>query len=126
MEEKYLICRKCGNIVKMVKEGKGTISCCGSDMEELIANTVDAAKEKHIPVYVKEENKITVTVGEVNHPMLEEHYIEWILIKTNKGNTIRNLKPGDKPEATFVLENDEKLEEIYAYCNLHGLWKTKI
>ena len=126
MKEKYLICRKCGNIVKMVKEGNGTISCCGTEMEELVANTVDAAKEKHIPVYVKEENKIIVTVGEVNHPMQEEHYIEWILIKTNKGISKKDLKPNDKPEASFILCDDEKLEEVYAYCNLHGLWKNEV
>lgn len=126
MKEKYLICKKCGNIVKMIKEGKEKIYCCKEEMEELIPNTTEAAKEKHIPVYEIKDNKVIVTVGEVNHPMQEEHYIEWILIKTNKGISKKELKPNDKPEASFLLCVDEKLEEAYAYCNLHGLWKNEV
>ncbi|MCF0125348.1 MAG: desulfoferrodoxin [Clostridia bacterium] len=127
MKQKFLKCEKCGAMVGVVKdctcENCG-IKCCGEQMKEIIPGTVDAAVEKHIPVYVKEGNKIHVTVGEIEHPMGEEHYIEWISIQTKQGNQRKALKPGDEPKACFsICENDE-IEAIYAYCNLHGLWKA--
>lgn len=124
MSEKFLICKKCGNIVKIIQESGTSIMCCGEKMEELIPGTVDAAKEKHVPVYITEKNKVNVTVGEINHPMQEEHYIEWISIQTKYGNQIKKLKAGEKPEACFALCDGDSIEAVYAYCNLHGLWKA--
>ena len=124
MSEKFLICKKCGNIVEIIHESGTSIMCCGEKMEELIPGTVDAAKEKHVPVYITEKNKVNVTVGEINHPMQEEHYIEWISIQTKYGNQIKKLKAAEKPEACFALCDGDSIEAVYAYCNLHGLWKA--
>lgn len=124
MEQRFFICEHCGNIVAMVKDKGVPVMCCGQKMRELIPGTTDAAVEKHVPVYKTEENIITVTVGEVEHPMLEEHFIEWISIQTNQGNQRKILKPGEKPEASFAILDNEKVEAVYAYCNLHSLWKA--
>lgn len=92
------------------------------DLEELIPNTVDAALEKHVPSYSTSFDKINVVIGASEHPMTEEHYIEWILIETNKSFRVTYLKPHDEPKTSYVLEEGEELINIYAYCNLHGLW----
>ena len=93
-------------------------------MKELIPGTSDGAHEKHVPVYTVEGNKVTVTVGAVEHPMLDVHYIEWISIQTKQGNQRKTLKPGDAPKACFMLCEGDEVEAVYAYCNLHSLWKT--
>ena len=93
-------------------------------MQELIPGTVDASLEKHVPVYKVENNKVIVNVGSVVHPMIEEHYIEWVSLVTNKGVERKFLKPNEEPTVSFVILEDEKVEEVYAYCNLHGLWKA--
>ena len=93
-------------------------------MKEIVAGEVDAAKEKHVPVYKIEGNKVIVNVGEVEHPMQEEHYIEWISIQTKHGNQRKALKPTEKPEVYFLISDDDEIEAVYAYCNLHGLWKA--
>lgn len=118
-------CKKCGNIVCIVKDNGGSISCCGDSMMELKANSVDAAVEKHVPVIEKNVNTITVTCGEVIHPMEEAHYIEFMLIETSKGFKINYLNPGDEPVCRFMLDDDEQLISAYAYCNLHGLWVNR-
>ena len=92
-------------------------------MKEIIPGTVEASKEKHIPVYTIEGNKVLVTVGEVEHPMQEEHYIEWISIQTKYGNQRKTLKPGEEPKKCFTICEGDEVEAVYAYCNLHGLWK---
>ena len=92
-------------------------------MEEIIAGSVDAAVEKHVPVYTVENGIVNVKIGEVDHPMLPEHYIEWVVIKTNSGVQLKELKPGDAPVVSFAITDGETVEEVYAYCNLHGLWK---
>lgn len=97
--------------------------CCGEKMSELVPGSVDAATEKHVPVISVEGNKVTVTVGEVEHPMAEEHFIEWIALETQEGNQRKELKPGSKPQAVFMLAETDKAVAAYAYCNLHGLWK---
>ena len=94
------------------------------DLEKVVANTVDAAKEKHVPVFKLEGNKVLVKVGEVTHPMLENHYITFILLETNKGLYKKELKPGEEPEANFELQEGEKFLAVYEHCNLHGLWKA--
>ena len=93
-------------------------------MKEIIPGTTDAAVEKHVPVYRTEGNKVYVTVGEVEHPMLPEHYIEWISLQTKSGNQRKCLKPGDEPKACFALCEGDEVEAVYAYCNLHSLWKA--
>ncbi len=121
---KFYICKHCGNIVAMVRESGAPISCCGEKMSEIIPGTTDAAVEKHVPVIEVNGNIVTVTVGEVIHPMIPEHYIEWIAISTNKGNQRKLLKPGEEPKACFALCEGEQVEAAYAYCNLHSLWKA--
>lgn len=125
-ESRIFICRVCGNIVMLVHKGGGPLSCCGQPMEELVANTTDAAQEKHVPVVTKEGNKVTVKVGSVAHPMTEAHLIQWIYLHTKKGGQYKLLTPTDAPEAVFeVAEGDAPLA-AYEYCNLHGLWKADI
>ncbi len=124
MEQKFYICEHCGNIVAEVKSSGVPIMCCGEKMKEIIPGTTDAAVEKHVPVYRTEGNKVYVTVGEVEHPMLPEHYIEWISLQTKSGNQRKCLKPGDEPKACFALCEGDEVEAVYAYCNLHSLWKA--
>ena len=97
--------------------------CCGEAMEELTPNTTDAALEKHVPVIEQEGGTVTVKVGSVEHPSLEEHYIEWIALETRNGYQLKELKPGDKPEASFALIEGDEVVAAYEYCNLHGFWK---
>ena len=124
-EQKIFICNTCGNIVGMVFDSGVNMVCCGEEMEELVPNTVEASIEKHLPVVEIEGNLVKVNVGSADHPMIPEHYIEWIYIQTEKGGQRKNLSPGEAPNAVFALEND-KVVAAYAYCNLHGLWKTAI
>ena len=125
MEQKFYICEHCGKIVAVVKESGVPVMCCGQKMKELIPGTTEAAAEKHIPVCTVENNKVTVTVGEVMHPMLPEHYIEWISLETKQGNQRKVLKPGDKPQACFAICDGDEVTAAYAYCNLHSLWKAE-
>jgi len=103
MKQKFLKCEHCGNIVAVVKEVGAPIMCCGEKMKEIIPGTVDASKEKHVPVYRVEGNKVYVSVGEVEHPMQDEHYIEWISIQTKFGNQRKALKANDKPKMFFTM-----------------------
>lgn len=98
--------------------------CCGEEMTELVPNTTDASVEKHVPVISVEGNQVTIAIGSAEHPMTEQHYIEWVYIQTEKGLQRKILTPSDKPKATFILTEDDKLKAAFAYCNLHGLWKT--
>ena len=118
---KFFICRHCGNIIGMVHASGVPVVCCGENMQELIANATDASGEKHVPVVSFEGNTVTATIGSVEHPMTEEHYIQWLFLETEKGGQRKELKPGEKPEAKFTLIDDEPVG-VYAYCNLHGLW----
>lgn len=123
MKQRFLRCAHCGNIVAMVKDTGVPVMCCGQKMEELVPGTTDASTEKHVPVYTVKDNKVFVTVGEVEHPMTTEHHIEWISIQTKYGNQ-RKLIPADsKPTACFSLCDGDEIEAVYEYCNLHGLWK---
>lgn len=124
MEQKFYRCEHCGNIVAKVKDVGVPVYCCGQPMTELVAGTSDGAAEKHLPVYKVENGVVTVTVGSVVHPSLEEHFIEWVAVQTAQGTQIKYLKPGQKPEACFALCPGEEVEAVYAYCNLHGLWKA--
>ena len=121
---KFYKCAHCGKIIAVVKESGVPVMCCGQKMEEIIPGTTDAAAEKHVPVYEIEGNIVKVTVGEVEHPMIDAHYIEWIALETSSGNQRKPLKPGDAPKACFALCDGDEVKAVYAYCNLHGLWKA--
>ena len=124
MELKFFSCEHCGNIIEMVEDKGVPVVCCGQRMTELVAGTSDGAREKHVPVYEVKDNIVHVKVGEVAHPMIPEHYIEWIVLQTKNGVQRKELNPGDKPEACFALCDGDEVEAVYAYCNLHGLWKA--
>jgi len=121
---KFLKCMHCGNIVAFVEEKGGTVTCCGEPMKEIVPNTTDAAKEKHVPVISVSKGKVTVSVGSVAHPMEADHYIQWIALETEQGNQRKELKPGMKPVAEFALLPGDKVKDAFAYCNKHGLWKA--
>ena len=128
MEFKLYYCTHCGNIIFKVVDKGVPVMCCGQKMEELVPNTTDAAQEKHVPVVEKTPHgsgsSVTVKVGSVDHPMLEEHFITWISLQTRQGSQIKYLKPGEAPAADFALTEGDAVEAVYAYCNLHGLWKA--
>ena len=121
---KFYICEHCGNIIAMVRDKGVPVMCCGQKMTEIIPGTTDAAVEKHVPAYEVKDGKLYVTVGAVEHPMLPEHYIEWIAVETNLGNQRKTLAPGSAPKAEFALLEGEEVRAVYAYCNLHSLWKA--
>ncbi len=124
MEQKFYKCEHCGNIIAMVKNTGVPVVCCGEKMKEIVPGTVDASLEKHVPVFEVKDNVVYVTVGAVMHPMEEKHFIEWISLQTNAGNQRKVLKPGTEPKASFAICEGETVEAVYAYCNLHGLWKA--
>ncbi len=124
-ENRFFICEHCGNIVGLIHDGGVPLMCCGQKMKQLIPGTVDAAKEKHIPVVSIEGDKVTVNVGSVAHPMSSEHHIAWVYVQTDRGGQRKCLKTDSEPSVTFAL-CDEKPVAVYAYCNLHGLWMTEI
>lgn len=123
MEVRIYRCKHCGQMVAMVDKKKCPVMCCGEPMEELVPCSTDAAVEKHVPVYEVKDNLVTVTVGSIEHPMSEEHYIEWVLLKTKQGNQRKALQPGDEPKVCFSICEGDEVEAVYAYCNLHSLWK---
>lgn len=125
MENRFFICEHCGNIVGLIHDGGVPLMCCGQKMTQIIPGTVDAAKEKHIPVVSVEGDIVKVNVGSVSHPMTEEHSITWVYLETDRGGQRKLLPVGGAPEVAFALK-DEKPVAVYAYCNLHGLWKTEI
>lgn len=120
---KFYQCSICGNIVELVDGDMSRVRCCGKEMNLMVANTNDAAVEKHVPVYEKDGDEIVVKVGEVEHPMTSEHYIKWIALIKDDMSIKVSLKPESKPEVRFPYISGS---EIYAYCNLHGLWKNKV
>ena len=124
MEQRFFICETCGNIIAMVKPSGVPVMCCGKKMKEIVPNTTDAAQEKHVPVWSKEGNLVKVQVGSVAHPMIAAHYIEWVSLQTKAGNQRKALAPEQAPEVTFALTDGDEVEAVYAYCNLHGLWKA--
>lgn len=121
---KFYICPHCGNIVTKAKDAGVPVMCCGQKMEELVAGTTDAAVEKHVPIYTIDNGVVSVMVGEIEHPMIPEHFIEWVAVETDKGLKLTRLTDLDNPEAKFAILPDENIVAVYAYCNLHGLWKA--
>ena len=122
---KFYICPDCGLVIETIRHTGITPSCCGMKMDELVPNTVEASGEKHIPAVTVEGNTVTVNVGSVNHPMQDVHYIEWVQLVTENGSQRKFLSPGQEPNVVFTLTGDKPLA-VYAYCNLHGLWKTEL
>ena len=125
MKSRFYLCRHCGNLVGMIHDSGVPIVCCGEKMEALAPNTMEASGEKHLPVVTAEGNMLHVNVGSVDHPMVPEHYIQWVYVQTEHGGQRKSLQPGDAPQVTFCL-GGEKAVAVYAYCNLHGLWMTQL
>ena len=124
-EIRFFKCEHCGNIIGVIHNAGVPMMCCGQKMTELVPGTVDASLEKHVPVVNITGDVVTVDIGEVEHPMVEEHFIQWVYLQTDRGGQRKCLKPGDKPQVRFALM-DEKPVAVYEYCNLHGLWKTEL
>ena len=122
---KFFKCTKCANMFVKVLEGPCTPVCCGEPCEELVAGSTDAATEKHVPAVTREGGKIIAKVGEVAHPMMDAHYIQFIALTTDDRLEIKKLQPGAEPVAEFACDGAENVT-IYEYCNLHGLWKAEI
>ena len=124
-KHRFFICKRCGNIVGLIVAGGGQLICCGEEMAELVPNTVEASTEKHLPAVTVSGSSITVQVGSVPHPMEEAHHIVFVYVATECGGQRKSLKVGGEPKVTFSFSDDKPLA-VYAYCNLHGLWKTEI
>ena len=124
--KKFFVCKHCGNMIGLLHDAGVPMMCCGEKMVELVPNTTDAAQEKHVPVATVEGNKVVVNVGSVDHPMLDEHWIQWVYLETDKGGHRKVLNPGEKPNVVFALTEDEKPLAVYEYCNLHGLWVANL
>ena len=122
---KFYICPHCRNTVQMIYDTDIPLFCCGDQMDELLPNTQEASTEKHLPAVNVTGNTVEVSVGSVHHPMQSVHWIEWVQLETDKGSYRRFLKAGDVPKVTFLI-SDEVPQAVYAYCNLHGLWKTEL
>ncbi len=123
-DQKFYICKHCGNIVGKIEDSGVPLVCCGEKMAELVPNTTDASQEKHVPVIKLDGAKVTIDIGSVPHPMTEEHHISWVYLQTEKGGQRKNLEHTGAPSVTFALTDDDKLVSVFAYCNLHGLWKA--
>lgn len=126
MEQKFYICEHCGNIIAFVDNKGVPVMCCGQKMKEIVPGSVDAAKEKHLPVIKVQGSIVTVTVGSVEHPMSKEHHIAWISLSTKQGNQRKLLTPDSVPSVDFAITDGDEVIAAYAYCNLHGLWVSKV
>ena len=124
--KKFFKCSVCGKIIGIIENKGPIVVCCGKKMEELVANTTEASVEKHIPAVEINDNKVKVQVGSTLHPMTEEHHISWVYLETNQGGQRKSLEIDKDPIVEFALTEDEKVIEVYAYCNLHGLWKVEL
>ena len=121
---KFYKCETCGRIIVIVNDSTAPLACCGKPMKELAAGTTDGAKEKHVPVWEVKDGKICVSIGSVAHPMLPEHFIEFIALRTKSGCQLKKLHPGEEPKACFAVLDGDDVVAVYEYCNLHGLWKA--
>lgn len=126
MEVKFYRCNHCGNIAVKVFDSGVPLVCCGEEMELLVADSQDAALEKHVPDVNVIGDRVHVNIGSVDHPMIEEHYIQFICLVTENSYEIHPLQPGDAPACDFVIGDGEVAKTVYAYCNIHGLWKTDL
>ena len=124
-KQKFFRCNRCGNMVGLINNGGVPMICCGEKMQELVPNTAEASTEKHLPEVTIKDDTLNVKVGSTLHPMEKEHHIVFLYVETEKGGQRKSLKIGEEPTASFVF-SDDKPVAVYAYCNLHGLWKTEI
>ena len=122
---KFYRCPHCGNIVEMIHDAGVNPICCGQKMDELVAGSVEASHEKHIPAVSLDGGVVKVKVGTLEHPTVDDHWIAWVEVVSDKGVQRKYLNPGQAPVVKFLLA-DEKLQAVYAYCNLHGLWKVEL
>ncbi len=120
---KFLYCEHCGNLVQVVEDSGVPIVCCGDDMTLLVPKTADAGVEKHLPAVEKDGDLLKVTVGEVLHPMTEEHHISWIAVVQDDRVQRFDLDPTGEPKAEFHVTGEA---DVYSYCNIHGLWKVSV
>lgn len=125
MKAKFYIYEHCGNLIEMINSSGQNIVCCGDKMKEIEVKTKEEKWEKHLPEVTRNDKVLLVNVGKIDHPMTENHYIEWIYLETEKGSQRKELKPGEKPSVIFTIADDKPLR-VYAYCNLHGLWMTEL
>lgn len=125
MAIKFYACRICGTVAMKIVDSGQPLTCCGEQMDEYLPNTVDAATEKHVPVIEVDGSVVTVTVGSVEHPMEEDHFIQFIVLETEQGSQATQLSPGDKPQAKFELHAGDKPVCAFEYCNKHGLWTAE-
>ena len=123
MKQKFYICRHCGNIIALIRDKGVPVYCCGEKMQALEPGPTEASGEKHTPQYEVAGNTVRVTVGAVEHPMTEQHYIEWVCMETDCGIQYAHLEPEDAPKATFPLRDGEHVRAVYAFCNQHDLWR---
>ena len=123
--QKFFICKHCGNLLGLIENKGVPMICCGEEMQELIPNTVEASNEKHLPSVSVSGNQVDVKVGSIPHPMEEAHYICFVYVETEKGGQRKCMELGEEPKASFSFTDDKPLS-VYAYCNLHGLWKTDL
>lgn len=121
---KFFVCEHCGNVICYATDKGVPVMCCGQKMTELVPGTVEASVEKHIPVVEAERGEVSVAIGEAEHPMVDEHWIEWVVLETGDGWQMKRLNPGDKPAVAFSMTEGEEIVAVYAYCNIHGLWKA--
>lgn len=124
-EPSFYICKHCGNVVPFIKESGAPLTCCEDLMTQIVPNTVEASVEKHVPIVTVDGNTVSVAIGSIEHPMIPEHFIQWIYLETEKGFQTKYLLPGEKPFAIFTLDTDKPVA-AYEYCNIHGLWKAEI
>ena len=125
MATKFYKCNHCGNVIEKVVDSKVPVVCCGEKMQELIPNTVDASGEKHVPVVTRlDDCRIKVEVGSVAHPMTPEHYIDWVCLETEDGFQLKKLNQGMAPHISFSITKGDDIKAVYAFCNLHSLWKA--
>ena len=123
--QKFYICNHCGNMVGLIQDKGVPLVCCGEKMSELVPNTVEASTEKHLPAVTVSGGSISVQVGSVAHPMEQEHHITFVYVETENGGQRKCLNVGDSPAVSFAFADDKPIA-VYAYCNLHGLWKTEV
>ena len=123
---KFYICETCKNIITKIVDSKVPVVCCGKPMKELVPGAVDGALEKHVPAVTVDGNVVKVQIGEVIHPMVDEHYIQFIALETKQGYQIKKLNAGAEPKAEFVLAEGDEAVAVYEYCNLHGLWLKEL
>ena len=123
--QKFYICKHCGNMIGLIEDKGVPMFCCGEAMAELVANTVEASTEKHLPAVNVSDNSIGVLVGSVPHPMEEAHHISFVYVETERGGQRKCFKIGEEPQTAFCFLDDKPVA-VFAYCNLHGLWKTDI